>query len=186
MNKTEWMNKTKQINKIGWIDETKWTKLWWTSDIRRNCDGCRMKLRRMSNETKWNETDNDDATEQSTSPNFVAMACKGKERIFFLYFMFYYYYYFILFCLLLLLLLLLLKLRQGLLARWLQAQKHTWVHSPDANLKTHVQGKQMYVGLHHLVQILYCNQTLCVWCMCSQNRKLAIKQALKLFTPSSL
>jgi len=34
----------------------------------------------------------------------------------------------------------------------------------DANLKTHVQGKQVYVGLHHLVQILYYNQTLCV-CM---------------------
>ncbi len=36
------------------------------------------------------------------------------------------------------------------------------MHNPNANLKTHVQRKQMYVGLHHLVQILYCNQTLCV------------------------
>jgi hypothetical protein len=36
------------------------------------------------------------------------------------------------------------------------------VHNPNVNLNTHVQGKQMYVGLHHLVQILYCNQTLWV------------------------
>jgi hypothetical protein len=54
---------------------------------------------------------------------------------------------------------------QGLLTTLLQAQKHIGVHSPDANLKTHVQGKQVYVGLHHLVQILYYNQTLCV-CVC--------------------
>jgi hypothetical protein len=39
------------------------------------------------------------------------------------------------------------------------------VHNPDANFKTHVQGKQVYVGLHHLVQILYYKQTLCV-CVC--------------------
>jgi hypothetical protein len=57
------------------------------------------------------------------------------------------------------------------------------VHSLDVKLKTHVQGKQVYVGLHHLVQILYCNQTLCV-CTCSQDPKLAIKQALEMFTPS--
>jgi hypothetical protein len=25
------------------------------------------------------------------------------------------------------------------------------VHSLDVNLKTHVQGKQVYVGLHHMV-----------------------------------
>ncbi len=52
--------------------------------------------------------------------------------------------------------------------------------------KTHVQKKQMYVGLHHLVLILYYNQTLCA-CMraCSQDLKLAVKQALELFTPSS-
>ncbi len=87
------------------------------------------------------------------------------------------------------LLLLLPKLLQGLLATWLQAQKHTRVHSLDVNLKTHAQEKQMYVGLHHLVQILYCNQTLCV-CVCvgtcSQDLKLATKQALELFVPSSL
>jgi hypothetical protein len=67
----------------------------------------------------------------------------------------------------------------------MQAQKPTRVHSPNANLKTHVQRKQLYVGLHHLVQILYYNQTLCV-CACSQDLKLAIKQALELFLPSSL
>jgi hypothetical protein len=44
----------------------------------------------------------------------------------------------------------------------------------------------MYVGLHHLVQILYCNQSLCVCvCACSQDLKVAIKQALELFAPSS-
>jgi hypothetical protein len=60
------------------------------------------------------------------------------------------------------------------------------MHSPDVNLKTHVQGKQVYVGLHHLVQILYCNQTMCVCvCMCSQDLKLAVKQALELLVPSS-
>jgi hypothetical protein len=72
--------------------------------------------------------------------------------------MFYFYCYF-------LLLLLFPKLLQGQLTTWLQAKKHTGVHKPDANLKTHVQGKEVYVGLHHLVQILYCNQTLCV-CVC--------------------
>jgi len=59
----------------------------------------------------------------------------------------------------------LLELLQGLLTTWLQVQKHIGMHSPNANLKTHVQGKQVYVGLHHLVQILYYNQTLCV-CAC--------------------
>jgi hypothetical protein len=48
----------------------------------------------------------------------------------------------------------------------------------------------MYVGLDHLVQILYCNQTfvcVCVClCMCSQDLKLAVKQALEMLTPSSL
>jgi hypothetical protein len=33
--------------------------------------------------------------------------------------------------------LLLAELLQGQLPTWLQAQKHTGVHSPDANLKTH-------------------------------------------------
>jgi hypothetical protein len=81
----------------------------------------------------------------------------------------------------------LLKLLQGLLTTWLQAQKHIGKHNPYANLKTHVQGKQVYVGLHHLVQILYCKQTLCVCvCVCSQDLKLAIKQALELPTLSSL
>jgi len=72
--------------------------------------------------------------------------------------MFYFYCYS-------LLLLLFPKLLQGQLTTWLQAKKHTGVHKPNANLKTHVQGKEVYVGLHHLVQILYCNQTLCV-CVC--------------------
>jgi len=45
----------------------------------------------------------------------------------------------------------------------------------------------MYVGLHHLVYILYYNQLVCV-CVCvrSQDLKLVVKQTLELFTPSSL
>ncbi len=58
------------------------------------------------------------------------------------------------------------------------------MHNPYANVKTHVQGKQVYVGLHHLVHILYCNQTLCV-CVCSQDLKLVVKQTLELLAPSS-
>jgi hypothetical protein len=73
---------------------------------------------------------------------------------------FFNYFYSLLLCLFLLP-----KLLQGLLITWLQVKKHIGVHSPYVNLKTHVQGKQVYVGLHHLVQILYCNQTLCV-CVC--------------------
>jgi hypothetical protein len=61
-----------------------------------------------------------------------------------------------------LILVLFLKLLQRLLITWLQALKHTGMHSPNANFKTHIQGKQVYVGLHHMVQILYYNQTLCV------------------------
>jgi hypothetical protein len=66
-----------------------------------------------------------------------------ENEFFFFYFVFFYYYSF-----------LLLELLQGLFTTWLQAQKHIWVHSLNANLKTHVQINQMYVGLHHLVQIL--------------------------------
>jgi hypothetical protein len=46
-----------------------------------------------------------------------------------------------------------------------------------------------YVGLHHMVQILYYNQTLCVRacvCTCSQDLKLVVKQASELLMPSSL
>jgi hypothetical protein len=95
-------------------------------------------------------TDNDGIAKQSVSINSAMMVCKREERIFFFYFVF---------------LFIILELLQGLFVTWLQVQKHTGIHNPDANLKTHVQGKQMYVGLHHLVQILYYNQTLCV-CVC--------------------
>jgi len=47
----------------------------------------------------------------------------------------------------------------------------------------------MYVGLYHLVQILYYNQSLCVCvcvCTCSQDLKLFVKQALELLAPSSI
>jgi hypothetical protein len=33
------------------------------------------------------------------------------------------------------------KLLERLLTTWLQAEKHTKVHSLDVNFKTHVQGK---------------------------------------------
>jgi hypothetical protein len=83
------------------------------------------------------------------SMSSIVMVCKREERIYLFSFFF----------------LLLLELLHGLLTTWLQAQKHTRMHSPNANLKTLVQRKQIYVGLHHLVQILYYNQTLCV-CVC--------------------
>jgi hypothetical protein len=101
-----------------------------------------------------NDCDCDGATEWSASMSSTTMAWR-REEIFFclpLCVFFNYYYYFLLPP----------ERLQGQLTTWLQAQKHTWVHSLDVNLKTHVQGKQVYVGLHHLVQILYCNQTLCV------------------------
>jgi hypothetical protein len=100
-------------------------------------------------------TNGKDAAKWFTFVSSVAMAC-WTEKNFFFYFMFFLYYSFILF---------LPQLLKGKFTTWLQAQKHTRVHSPDGNVKTHVQRKQMYVGLHHLVQILYCNQTLCV-CVC--------------------
>jgi hypothetical protein len=96
--------------------------------------------------------------ERSTFESSAVMACKRKEIFFSSTSCFYYYYYSLLFFLFR-------ELLQGLLTTWLQAQKNTRVHNPNANLKTHVQGKQIYVGLHHLVQFLYCNQTLCV-CVC--------------------
>jgi hypothetical protein len=42
----------------------------------------------------------------------------------------------------------------------------------------------VYVGLHHLVQILYYNQTLCVYVL--PRLKLLVKQALELLAPFSL
>jgi hypothetical protein len=93
-----------------------------------------------------------------TSMNSATMMCRRDKRNFFLLLHDFYYYYS-------LLLFLLPELLQGLLTTWLQAQKHIGMHSPNVDLKTHVQRKQMYVGLHHMVQILYYNQTLCV-CVC--------------------
>jgi hypothetical protein len=65
-----------------------------------------------------------------------------KREIFFFLLRFFVYF---------LLLFLLPKLLQGLFTTWLQAQKHTKVHSRDLNLKNHVQGNQVYLGLHHLM-----------------------------------
>jgi hypothetical protein len=49
--------------------------------------------------------------------------------------------------------------------------------------------KQVYVGLHHLVQILYCNQTLCV-CVCMLPRPKAGSKTnfgvARSFLPSNL
>jgi len=83
---------------------------------------------------------------------------------------------------LLILLLLFLELLHGLFTTWLQVQK------PDVNLKTHVWGKQVYVGC-----ITWCRSCIaikpcvcvCV-CACSQYLKLVVKQALELLTPSTL
>jgi hypothetical protein len=107
---------------------------------------------------KWNELRQTApaATLQSGScPQALWWWCVEKNRIFFFsYSVFLFFFYS--------LILLLLELLQRLLTTWLQAQKHTRVCNPDAHLQTHVQGKQVYVGLHHMVQILYCNQNLCV------------------------
>jgi hypothetical protein len=103
-------------------------------------------------------TNDDDDVEWFVSTSSAVMACKTEKRYFFFYFMFFLKK-------ILLLLLFLLELLQGLRTTWLQVQKHIGVHTLDVNLKAHLQGKQVYVGLHHLVQILYWNQTLCV-CVC--------------------
>ncbi len=58
---------------------------------------------------------------------------KKKKKKFFSYFVFFYKNFLLLF--------LILELLQGLLNTWLQAQKHTRVHNPNVNLKTHVEGK---------------------------------------------
>jgi hypothetical protein len=135
------------------------------------------KLRRTSDKTRMDDDGNNDA-EWSTSMSSTVMACKREKIIFFLLLSVFFFFNFFL---------LLPKLLQGLLTTWLQIQKHTRMHNPYVNLKTHVKGKQVYVGLHHVVQILYYNQTLCVCvCTCSQDLKLAAKQALELLAPSSL
>jgi len=143
--------------------------------MERNLNG--MELERNGIKIKTKQMDdnyaNDSIIEWSTSASFVAMAC--RREFFFFYFLFFLFSFF---------LFLLLELLQGLLTTWLQAQKHIGMHNPYANVKTHVQGKQVYVGLHHLVHILYCNQTLCV-CVCSQDLKLVVKQTLELLAPSS-
>jgi len=61
------------------------------------------------------------------------------------------------------------------------------MHNPDANLLTHVQGKQMYGVASFGVDLVLQSNLVCVCvCACSQDLKLAIKQALELFVPSSL
>jgi len=129
--------------------EQEWNKNGTRMEQERN--GNKTKMKREQNEWTNGDCTDDDTAKQSMSASSTMMVCR---RIFFFFFS-----YFMFFCFLLS------KLLHGLLTTWLQAQKHTKVHSPDANLKTHEQGKQVYVGLHHLVQILYYNQTLCV-CVC--------------------
>jgi hypothetical protein len=65
----------------------------------------------------------------------ATMACKKEKRNVFLLLRVFIYFNYSLF------LLLLPELLQGLFTTWLQAQKHTGVHNPNVNLKTHVQGK---------------------------------------------
>jgi hypothetical protein len=158
------------MNGDGWtlMDECLWTNVnggkgpngrWrtldkTTMDVKWNYDGCRTELRRTSNKTATNVGQNrtkpndncNNIVEHSTFISSTTMACVRKKRIFFVLLCVFFNY---------LLLLILPKLLQGLLTTWLQAQKHIGMHSPNANLKTHVQGKQIYVGLHHLTLILY-------------------------------
>jgi hypothetical protein len=57
---------------------------------------------------------------------------------------------------------------QTLLITWLQAQKHTWVHNPNANLKTHVQGKQVYGVASSNVNLVQQSNLVCVYvCVCA-------------------
>jgi hypothetical protein len=83
------------------------------------------------------------------------------------------------------LLLLVLELLQWQFITWLQAPKHTRMHNPDVNLKTHVQGNQVCGVASHGTNLVLQSNLVCV-CMCSQDLKWAVKQALELFTPSFL
>ncbi len=115
-------------------------------------DGRRWRISNTTMTTKKIDGNCDNNTaEQSTVASCAAMVCKKEERIFFFTLCFFKNY------------LLPLELLQGQLTTWLQSQKHTRLHNLDANVKSHVQRKQMYVGLHHMMQILYYNQTLCVY-----------------------
>ncbi len=166
-----WVEGAERTNVDGWKRQNRqnydghWTKLWWTSNktmtnIGRNYYGHQTELRQ--NKTKWttittdiNRTSND-ATKWSMFVSSTTMAwCKKEERFFFSYFV----------CVFFFILFFFQNCYKGYSLRDYKLKKHTWLHNSDANLKTHVQGKQVYVGLHHLVQILYCNQTLCV-CVC--------------------
>jgi hypothetical protein len=166
------MNRTEQT---GWIEldgqtNERWQTViddngWWTTTVM-DGNGWRMAIATDNDGYgRWMTTDDDydewkqwwtvititlnndciSATKWSTFASSTAMACRKEEFI--------YFYLFSISCffLLYILFLLLLELLQGQLTTWLQVQKHTRVHSLDANFKTHVQGKQMYVGLHHLV-----------------------------------
>jgi hypothetical protein len=131
---------------------------WWISDktttnVKRNCDECWTELRWTLDKIDWNGMER--TTLQSNLHPWALQQWHAKKKIIYFSFTSCFFYSF----------LLLPKLLQGLLITWLQAQKHIGVHNPDVNLKTHVQGKQVYVKLHHMVQILYYNQTLCV-CVC--------------------
>jgi len=102
------------------------------TDIGRNCDGRRMEWQEQ-NEWTDGDCDDDGIIERSVFANSTTMACKRKKiilKIIYIYFP---------------------ELLHGLFTTCLQTQKHIGVHNLDANFKTHVQGKQVYVGLHHLV-----------------------------------
>jgi hypothetical protein len=117
-----------------------WTKLQQmldetTMNVEQNYDERRTKLQQTSDGTNGRTNDNyvdNDVVNRSMSMNFVAMAFKRKKRILFFSISCFFNFLF---------LFLLLELLQGLFTTWLQAQKHTRMHSLDANLKTHVQGK---------------------------------------------
>jgi len=85
------------------------------------------------------DDDYDDVAERFMSTRFAVMACKREFFFCTSCFIYLFIYLFIL------------ELLQGQLTTWMQPQKHTIVHCPDVNFKTHVQGKQVYVGLYHLM-----------------------------------
>jgi hypothetical protein len=160
-----WTEGAKHTKLVRQTNGRSWTLDGMATDVKQNGDERWTKRRNGTKQNGMERTTtvmdcNDNYTaEWSTSVSFATMVCKRKERKkFFLLRVFVYF----------LLYFLLPKLLQGLFTTWLQAQKRTRVHNPNANFKTHVQGNEVYLGLHHVVQILNYNQTLCV-CVCASS-----------------
>jgi len=98
-----------------WLQWWQWRLQWWGP---------------MTMMTTTDDFISNNAKERSASANFVVMVCRRGDNFIFLLLRVFYLNF-----------LLFPKLLHELLTTWLQVQKHIRVHNPDANLKTHVQGK---------------------------------------------